>query len=115
MLRAKGHMPAPLMLPFWASDRLKLSCSSPMVLARTPKTNEVATRAMKQAQNSFMSGRESEEGVVLMVRNGGPDYRGKPLGRQIFFPGRTCACTASLAESLCHHLAVQARGPVDTH
>jgi hypothetical protein len=34
-----------------------------MVLARTPKTKEVATRAMKQAQKSFMS--EAEAGGDL--------------------------------------------------
>lgn len=63
MLRANGHMPAPLMAPFSVSERLKEFCSSPMVLARTPKTKEVATRAMKQAQKSFMS--EAEAGGDL--------------------------------------------------
>src|SRR5687768_7895217 len=55
MLSANGHMPAPLMAPFCDSERLKVVCNSPIVLARTPKTNEVATRAMKHAQNSLIS------------------------------------------------------------
>ena len=61
---AKGHMPAPLMFPFCCSERLKLSCNSPIVFARTPKMNEVATRAMKQAQKSFISALPEE--VELM-------------------------------------------------
>jgi hypothetical protein len=40
-----------------------------MVLARTPKTKEVATRAMKQAQNNFMSG-WVELGVADFMESG---------------------------------------------
>jgi hypothetical protein len=34
------------------------------VLARTPKTNDEATRAMKQAQNNFMSGLSEADWVM---------------------------------------------------
>ena len=54
MLSANGHIPTPLMFPFCASDKLNFTCNSPMMFARTPKMNDVATSAMKHAQKSFM-------------------------------------------------------------
>jgi hypothetical protein len=38
-----------------------------MVLARTPNTNEVATRAMKQAQKSFMFAVSESAGEELWL------------------------------------------------
>ena len=42
------------MVPLSASESPKSVCQSPMILARRPNTNEVATRATKQAQNNFL-------------------------------------------------------------
>ena len=56
-----------------------------MELARTPNTKEVATRAMKQAQNNFMSGLEAEDEALMREGVEERHYRGLPWSWQCFF------------------------------
>src|SRR4051812_43058187 len=68
MLSAKGQSPTPRIWPFSASESLNSLAQSPIKSLRTPNTKEVATRAMRHAQKSFMSGRGAGEAFELMEK-----------------------------------------------
>src|SRR6188768_86262 len=68
MLSANGQSPTPRIWPFSASDSLNSRAQSPIRSLRTPNTKDVATRAMRHAQKSFMSGRSAEADAELMEK-----------------------------------------------
>ena len=54
ILKANGQRPTPRICPISAWEKLNSETNCPTTTDLKPKKNEVATKAMKQAQKSFL-------------------------------------------------------------
>ena len=78
MLNANGQRPTPKIWPISAWEKLNSDTSCPTTTDLNPKKNEVATKAMKQAQKSFLFSNSS----VIRRKEGFERLEGPEESRQ---------------------------------